>query len=165
MEDLQALLSKEFHLITAQSAPGHIVVKMNNGAYESFLKVEENEHSIAYLNYLHPNLSIIPNQDPNLVGAAIRLFVDTFQVKTEFASENTHIQGKSFNNGSRFIPSLVWDSEDIYNEIIFVYVSNLDKEHLVWCCNFLIIHKILDTQLTQNTPILLQSFLRTTRSD
>lgn len=137
MEDLQALLSKEFHLITAQSAPGHIVVKMNNGAYESFLKVEENEHSIAYLNYLHPNLSIIPNQDPNLVGAAIRLFVDTFQEDRKFRFRKYSYPGEILQQWlTRFIPSLVWDSEDIYNEITFVYVSNLDKEHLVEVVSF-----------------------------
>lgn len=137
MEDLQALLSKEFHLTTEQSEPGHIFVKMNNGTYESFLKVEENETSIAYLKYLHPNLSILPNQDPNLVEAAIRLYVDTFQEDRKFRFRKNSYPGKILQQWlTRFIPSLIWDSEDIYDEITFVYASNLEKEQFTEVVSF-----------------------------
>lgn len=162
MEDLQVLLSKEFHLITEQPTPGHIFVKMTNGTYESFLKVEENENSIVHLKYLHPNLTIIPNQNPNLVGAAIRLYIDTFQEDRKFRFRKASYPGETLQLWlTKFLPSLVWDSEDIYDEITFVYVSNLDKEHFVEVASFehpQAIGKAVDPKYANPSPLIFTEY-------
>lgn len=162
VEDLQELLSKEFHLITEQSEPGHIFVKMNNGTYDLFLIVEESENTSVFLKYLYPNLNTIPNQDPKLVEAAIQLYVDTFQVDRTFRFRKDSDPGGILQSWlTRFLPSRVWDSEDIYNEITFLYVSDEENKQIIEFVSFeypRCIGYAIDAKYSDPSPIIFTDY-------